>query len=270
MGQYGFNHSRPELVFERRVELATWGKLRNLWGIWTGGGYLTASQDDRESRGGPVYPRPAVGYAWLGGETDTSRKIFAWGTASVSTDGAGTSSTLIANLQANLLARIKLTLHTRYLIVRGWTRWVETVEGSSRDHYLFGDIDRDELELKLSGLVSLHRLVTLQVFGQVLHSAGSYANYRELHTLADGTATLGRTNVTTDGDFATTRLLVNAILRWDLGAGTAAYLVYKLDGALDEEGDAVTGFDWDGALRRLTDEEQTHLLLLKVSYGFEL
>lgn len=268
--QHGFNHSDPSLVFERRIELWSWCKFRNLMGLWTGVGYLFNALDDRESRGGPAFRRPAEVYTWLGGETDTSRRFVFWGTSSYSQGGSGHTFNTDGTLQASVFSRLNLVLYARYRLDRGETRWVDTLELPSRDHYLFADLDRDELELKLSGLLCIHRLVTLQVFGQLLHSVGRHGNMRELFMLADGETTLGTTSLTTDPDFTTTRLILNAILRWDLGAGTAAYLVYKMDGALDEEGDAVTSFDAAGALSRLTDQEQTHLLLLKVSYGFNL
>jgi hypothetical protein len=268
--QHGFNHSDPSLVFERRVELWTWSKFRNLMGMWTGVGYLFAALDDRESRGGPAFPRPAEVYTWLGGETDTSRRFVFWGTSSYSLGGSGHTFNINGTLRASIFSRLNVVLFARYRLDRGETRWVDTLEQPARDRYLFANLDRDELEIKLSGLLCLHRLVTLQVFGQLLHSVGRHDNLRELYTLADGEPLLGPTTETTDPDFATTRLILNAILRWDLGAGTAAYLVYKMDGALDEEGDAVTSFDAGGALSRLTDDEQTHLLLLKVSYGFDL
>ena len=267
--QHGFNHTDPSLVFERRLELWTWFKFNNLWGLWTGAGQLWPALDDRETRGGPPYPRPAETFCWLGGETDTSARVVFWSTA-VFVAAAGQAFWVDGNLQANLLSRLNLQLYARWRMDRGATRWIETLERPSRDVYLFGDMDREELELKLSALLGLHRLVTLQVFSQLLFSVGRYDSLRALQTLADGSTALGPTAEQTDGDFATTRLIVNAILRWDLGAGTAAYLVYKLDGALDEEGAPVTSFDPVGALGRLGREEQTHLLLLKLSYGFEL
>jgi len=268
--QHGFNHSDPSLVFERRVELWTWSKFKNLMGIWTGVGYLFDALDDRETRGGPAYPRPAEVYTWFGGETDTSRRIVFWSTAVYSTEGTGQTFKIDGTLRASIFSRLNLVLFARYRLDRDETRWVDTLELPARDRYLFANLDRDELEIKLSGLLCLHRLVTLQVFGQLLHSVGRHNSVQELYTLADGQPLLGPTSRTTDPNFATTRLIVNAILRWDLGAGTAAYLVYKMDGALDEEGDAVTSFDAGGALSRLSDEEQTHLLLLKVSYGFDM
>ena len=267
--QHGFNHSDPSLVFERRSELWTWGRFKNLMGIWTGVGHLFDALDDRETRGGPAYPRPADLYTWLGGESDSSRPIVFQSTASYSS-GSGQTFMIDGSLRANLFSRLNLSLWARYRLDRDRTRWVETLARPARDRYLFADLDRDELEIKLSGLLCLHRLVTLQVFGQLLHSVGRHDSVRELYTLADGKTLLGPTAETAETDFATTRLILNAILRWDLGAGTAACLVYKMDGALDEQGDAVTSFDAGRALSRLGDAEQTHLLLLKVSYGFNL
>jgi hypothetical protein len=269
--QYGFNHTDPSLAFDRRVELGTYLKLANLWGIWTGIGWRFFTLDDQETRGGIAYPRPQELYGWLGGETDTSRRAVLSVSASFSHEGESADSFYLdARLQAQAIDRLNLSLWAIWYLQRGFPRWVETLDQPAGERYIFGDLDRDQLELGLSGLVSLHRLLTFQLYGQVLHSVGTYERYRELLLLYDGSTTIGPTAYDAAADFSTTHLILNAILRWDLGAGTAAFLVYKLDGALDRSGEPPLSFDLVGSLSDLLGERQTHLLLLKVSYGFEI
>ena len=267
-GQYGFAHDRPSLSFERRTELYGWAQLRGLWELWAGSGVRFFTEDDLETRGGPAYGRPASVYGYVGGTTDSSRRLSTAGTALASWERGSVAVSLDDSVYLALKDRLTLTLYVRALLQRGGLRWVETADGA-REHVLFGDLSRDELELRLSGTLALHRLVTLTLFGQLLHSAGRYSRYEELFLLYDGRTTLDQTDLDPNADFARLSLIVNAALRWDLGDGTAAHLVYKLDGALSTSG-RPAGFDLGGAVAELGLRRQTHLLLLKVSYGWNL
>jgi hypothetical protein len=269
-GQYGFNHDAPELGFERRVELALWTMFTSGWHIWPGVGYVFPTEDDRETRGGPPFQRPAVAYFWVGGQSDSSRRLWADHTTSVSfEDGAPWLHTR-SWIHGALFDRLTLSLYLSYRFQRGRPRWVETLDWTGRDRHIFGDLDLDEFELRLSGVLGLTRELTLQLFGQLLHSVGRYGDsYRELLPLADGATALGPTDYDADADFSRLTLLFNAVLRWDLGSGAAAYLVYKLAGDLDRDGRPVA-FDLGQALSELSLDHQSHLLLFKVSYGWNL
>jgi hypothetical protein len=268
---YAFNHTDPEHAFDCPIELETYGKLRNLWGYWLGGGYRIPAADDRETRGGPVYLRPWAVWGWVGGETDTSRRLNLDATLVGTREDQSVTLKLEGNIRAQLWDRLNLRLYWRWRRLRDTPRWVETVERPGGDRYFFGDMDQDELDLELFVLLGVSRALTLQVYGQLLHSVGCYDRYRELFVLDDGRTTLGATEHDSDADFSTSRAILNVILRWDLGAGAAAYLVYKLDGSLDREGSAgVPGYELDGALSDLASRSQDHHLLLKISYGWNI
>lgn len=271
-GQYAFNHESPELAFDRRVELQTYVKLDNLWGWWAVIGHRMVTLDDRETRGGPVYPRPRELYGWIGGETNTARRLVLETTFFGSRERDALALWLDVYLRAALWDRLSLTLYTRWRRVRDFPRWVETLErAGDRDRHLFGDLDQDELEIKLSAVLGLHRSLTLQLFGQLLRSVGTHGGFQELVLLDDGQTTLTPTSLVPDGDYSTLTLVLNAVLRWDLGGGAAAYLVYKMEGALDQEGRPVRrGLALGGALEELWDHQQGHLLLFKLSYGWAL
>ena len=268
-GQYAFQHEAPEIAFDRRVELTTYAKLKGLWGIWGGVGHRLFTLDDRETRGGPVYPRPREVYGWVGGETDTSRRLVLEATCLVAAEGDSLKLKLEGYVRAALWDRLSLTLYWRWLRMRDFPRWLETVdEAGERVRYIFGDLDQDELELRLSALLGLRHDLSLTLFSQLLHSAGAHDHFRELYLLDDGSTTLGPTSRTAEADFTDLSLILNAILRWDLGGGAAAYLVYKLAADLSREGAEAAGFDLSGSLSGLWDRDQTHLLLVKASYNF--
>ena len=265
-GRYGVVLARPELSFERRAELFAWARTTGLWGVWAGGGVQLSVDDDRETRGGLPYRRPLAAYGWLGGETSSARRIVLHGTINAGREAKAPWFDIRGGVRASLWRRVTLSLDTRGRIERGRPRWVETVAAPDGDLALFGALDRDEIELKLGGMLALHRRLTLQLFGQLLRSTGRYTRYEALAERADGQAALTPTDRDPAADFTSLRLIANAIVRWELGEGATAHLVYKMDGAVELGGSLPLG----DALSRVADQRQTHLLLLKLSYGFDV
>lgn len=270
-GQYGFNHERPSLVFERRLELQNSLQLASRWDVSFGGGHRFPVLDDREARGGPAYPRPAESYGWLGVGTDSSRRLSAYWYVDLSREsgGGGLWVSTSGSLTLSLLDRLTASLSASGTFTRAFPRWVSTQEEAGRDRHLFGDLDRDELDVRLSAKLVLHRRLSFGLTGQLLHSAGSYRRFRELLLLADGGAQLGPTPLAPDAAFARLWLNLGASLRWDLGDGTAAYLVYRLDGTTARDGDGAR-FDLGAGVRELRDGPLAQTLLVKVSYGWNL
>jgi hypothetical protein len=270
-GQYGFNHERPSLVFERRLELQSSLQLTNRWDLGFGIGHRFAVLDDREARGGPPYPRPAESYGWLIAGTDSSRRLYGSWYLDLSQEsgGGGLYLSTSGSLNLSLLDRLTASLSASGRWTRAFPRWVTTLVEEGRDRHLFGDLDRHELELLLSAKLVLHRRLSLGLSGQLLHSAGSYRRFRELLPLADGGAQLGPTALAPDAAFARLWLNLGASLRFDLGDGTAAYLVYKLDGTTARDGDGAR-FDLGAGLEELRDGPLAQTLLVKVSYGWNL
>ncbi len=269
--QVGFNHERPSLVFERRLELQSSLQLTSRWDLGFGLGHRFAVLDDREARGGPAYPRPAESYGWLSVGTDSSRRLYAswYFDLSQESGGGGLWVSTSGALNLALLDRLTASLSASGRFTRAFPRWVTTQHEQARERYLFGDLDRDELELLLSAKLVLLRRLSLGLYGQLLHSAGSYRRFRELLPLADGGALLGPTPLVPDAAFARLWLNLGASLRWDLGDGTAAYLVYKLDGSNARDGDGAR-FDLGAGLRELRGGPLAQTLLVKVSYGWNL
>ena len=269
-GQYGFRHSDPSVSFERRMELESWLMFKNHWEMWAGAGYRFTTLDDRETRGGAFYPRPPEAYGWLGAKTDSSRRLFAESTVIVWVEAESPSVWADLTINAMLLDRLSLSMLVRYHLRRDRPRWVESIGGDAGTREVFGDLDSDEVEAKLSGVLGITRAVTFQLFGQLLYSVGTYGRYRQLLPLDDDASLLGSTTHDADADFVRLSLLLNAILRWDLGGGAAAYLVYKLSASLDRDGATQAAFDPGRDMGALFDQDQGHLLLTKLSYGWDL
>ena len=269
-GLYGFKHSDPEIVIDRLVELNTFAQFSNHWEIWTGGGFRFDVLDDRETRGGLVYPKAGEGWFWFGAKTDSTRQVYAEATYIYAQQDDGVYHEVNGAINAALWDRLNCTLFFKYHKGWGYPRWVETVTGSGRDQYIFGDLNLEGIDVRLSALLGITHLITFQVFVQLLYTIGTYDSYQELYPLDDGAGALAPTPYDAAADFTALTLQANAVLRWDLGAGAAAYLVYKLSGDLSRSGGEVKGFNIGPDVEDLLDEEQSHLLQVKLSYGWDM
>ncbi len=268
---YGFKHSDPEIVLDRMVELGTFAQFTNHWEIWTGGGYRFDVDDDRETRGGLVYQKPGEGWFWFGAKTNSTRQVYAEATYVYAQLDDGIYHEVNGAIKAALWDRLNFTIYFKYNKGWGYTRWVETVNSGGRDHYYFGDLNLEGVDLRLSALLGITHVLTFQVFMQLLYTMGTYDSYQELYPLDDGSGTLAPSTHDAAADFTSLTLQANAVLRWDLGAGAAAYLVYKMVGSLSRSGAEVRGrFDLGPDVEDLLDEQQAHLLLVKLSYGWDI
>ncbi|MFH1130957.1 MAG: DUF5916 domain-containing protein, partial [Pseudomonadota bacterium] len=268
LATYAFNHTNPELAFDRRLELNTWAKFTNLWQTWGGVGVRFFGMDDQETRGGPAYPRPMCIYFWFGGQSDHAQMVYLRTNNQAVKEQDAHYLALETSVNSILWNRLNLSLLGRGILFRQQPRWVETLNGPGRYRYIFGDLSQNQLELQLTATFVPHRRLSFQVFGQLLYSVGTYSSYRELYPLADGNSTLDAPDHDSNADFASFSIITNVVLRWDFGHGTAAYLVYKMNAPLNETGRPIA-FDLANSLSRIVDQRNDHLLLAKISYAWD-
>lgn len=265
---YAFVHDDPSISFERLVELGNYGILVNRWEYWSGALTTFPRLDDRETRGGPPLPRDQNVQFWLGGNTDASRSLVQEAQIVVAAERSALLWHLTSNSTAMFWRRLRAVLSVGYRGIRDYPFWVDTVDSGSAPRVVIGDLSFDQLDVGLSATLGLRRDLTVQLLAQLLYATGHYPRYRELLTRPGGAVRLVPSSYAGDADFRRLTLIANAIVRWDLSAGTAAYLVYKLDGALAEEGQR--GFALGDDLSHLLERRQTHRLLVKLSYAWDI
>jgi hypothetical protein len=269
LGVYAFAHDAPEISFERLLELGTYGMLINRWEFWAGVSTFFERLDDRETRGGPPLPREQTVGGWVGANTDAARSLVEELNVGLNVAQDALTWNVSSHTTVLLWRRLRSVLTLAYSGLRGFPFWVETIGRGAAEQVVIGDLDFDQLELGLTSTFGISRQLTLQLWGQLLYSVGRYPRYRQLVDRALGDPLLMDLDYSGSADFTRLAVIVNAIIRWDLGAGTAAFLVYKLDGALADTGTAAS-FSLGSDLRRLFGRRQTHRLLLKLSYAWDI
>ncbi|MBW2734277.1 MAG: carbohydrate binding family 9 domain-containing protein [Deltaproteobacteria bacterium] len=260
--------SQPALTFERYAQLNVTATFANQYSARSSVRIYPRRDDDQEMRGGPALPRPWASRVYLEVGTNASKALSTKLYTPVVFREAGLTWAVNNATTLRLWQRLTVTLNATFFALRAYRSHVDTLTTPTGDSaYLAGDLQLDQFEVQLSAMLGLHRLLTLRVFFQLLYGVGHYETVRELFTDAKGESAFRPTSYDGARDFSSLDLIGYAALRWDLGAGTAAMLVYKMASALGDEGPSVR-FRLGDDLSSIFSRAQDHQLLLKISYAW--
>lgn len=232
--------------------------LMNRLRLVLSGEYAFSARDNFETRGGPAYQRPASWMVNANLSTDASRRVVLGigGNAQVE-DGSPRVGPYV-EVTATPWDRFSIGPRLKYSRTRGRTRWVDTVSDAGGDHFVFGDLDLDQVEAQLRSSLSFTRDLTFQLFAQYLHTRQRHDDLREL-VAPDAFTAFSYSG----GDSRDTSLLFNTVLRWEYLPLSAVYLVWTHRASLSGEAPDFAPLDSvDGAFRTRGDD----VVLLKLGY----
>jgi hypothetical protein len=264
--QIGFAH--PDRVQRRLFRFNAAGTFRNNWQLSTALGYEAPRSDELETRGGPLFPRPRGGFAQADLLTSTSRPYWVTWSNEVDVEGDAWRWRSQLTQAAALLDRWTVSLLTGWRANRGDPFFIDTIRNMGPPQYVVGDLDFDELELRLNTTLGLNRVLTLQVFGQLLRAVGHYQRFRDLVEEPDGDVHFDDSNFLGGVDFVRLSLSSNTVLRWDLGGGTAALIGYRIESLLSRSGDAAP-FSVRESFDQLYSQGLAQTVLVKISYAWD-
>ncbi|HYU14723.1 MAG TPA: DUF5916 domain-containing protein [Candidatus Acidoferrum sp.] len=260
--------AEPDQVQRRFVRFNAGATARNNWQLSTALGYDFPRVDPLETRGGPLFPRPRA--ATLLGDLQTSAAEPVWATwhNQVEHEGEAWRWTTQLTSSAALFDRWTVSLMTGWRANRGDPFFIDTIRNQGPPQTVVGDLDFNELELRLNSALGLSRVLTLQAFIQVLRAVGRYQRFRELEEGASGEVGFVDSDFPGGLDFVRLSLATNTVLRWDLGGGTAALLAYRAESLLSSAGDAAP-FSVRESFDRLVGQGLAQQLLVKISYAWD-
>jgi len=256
------------------VHAASW-KWKNLWDTDYEIGVDLPRYDPLETRGGIPFFRPSAPYGILTVGTNASLPFSDKIVALLAKEKEGYELHLSTALTILAGSRLQLQLGVGYRGMFNRERWIETVSVNDTDHYIFNNITYHGLDTTLSATGTLLKGLTTQLYGQLLHGAGSYPmdGYRELtdpHTLSPIAFPY-----TGSANFTYTSLLGNLVLRWEYRPLSTLYLVWTHAASFDAG--TVPGsiqlpgrFDLHGALSDLSRVSPSDVVMLKLSYLYAL
>jgi hypothetical protein len=248
------------------VELTAGAQFRNYWQLDLTLGRSWNTWDDKLTRGGPTTIRPGIESLTLVAYSDTRRRFWMSATAALSNREFGSRSrTYRANLNLRPWTALTLSATPSLLKSHVVAQYLASVPDATATstfgwRYVFGGLDQTEVAIPLRLNLALSPKLSLQLYTQMLLSAGAYPAIKELATprtydfpsygVDVGTITKdpdgGVYVIDPDGagparafrltvpDFNLKSLRVNAVLRWEFRPGSAAYVVWtqrRQDGA---------------------------------------
>ena len=261
--QYNFDGDLTQRQFHAYAETQTLG----YWWFSTFWIHRPAVLDDRLTRGGPVVGRPRSDFYSVGIRSDSRKAIV----GNVNLDGGCNGDgdcQKSAFLSLELRPRSNVTVALGPSVSNSHTgvQAVGTYGGANSTafygtHYVFGQLERNEIGMDTRLNVTFSPLLTLELYVQPFISAGDYTSYNEFaatrstRRLTYGTD-MGTIAVTPDtaggpstivldsdgpgGDssftfadpsFTFRSLRGNAVLRWEYRPGSTIFLVWTRNGA---------------------------------------
>jgi hypothetical protein len=279
------------------VQLGSSATFSNFWRADVALGKSWNTLDDKLTRGGPTTIRPGIESLTLALASDPRRRF--WATASFvgsNREFGSRSRQLLATLNWRPHTSLTLQATPYWLRAKTVAQYLQTVldptaEATYGSRYVFGGLEQREVSIPLRVSLALSPKLSFQLYSQALLSAGDYPELKELaaprsydfpvYGRDTGSIALDPERpvyeIDPDGagdarpfrlpvpDFNLKSLRLNAVLRYELRPGSAAYLVWtdrRQDGR--NPGNASLGRDLGDLLEAPGDD----VLMLKLAWWF--
>jgi hypothetical protein len=295
--QYNFDGDLTNRQFHGFAQIQTLG----YWWLSTFWIHRPAVLDDRLTRGGPVVGRPHSDFWSVNVSSDSRKKIVANLNTDHGCNGDGDCShSASVSLELRPRSNVTVSLGPSLSNSNSGVQFVGTYPGTNSTafygtHYVFGQIERNEVSMDTRFNVTFSPTLTLELFMQPFISAGAYSSYsefaaprvsrrlvygRDMGTMVvkpdtspkPGAATIeldvdgsgGDTTFTfLDRSFTFRSLRGNAVLRWEYRPGSTLFLVWTRSGSSElTRGQIDFGTD-AGAVFQGPSE---NIFLVKVNY----
>ncbi len=270
------------------------GQLNNFWSVsWSGGLNLTAL-NDRTTRGGPLIQDPRGWSSTVSLRSDPRRSLTYGSRVRLTGDREGSWSVDVSpDLVLRPSGALTLTLSPGYrrsyddaFYARQITDSTATTTFGKR--YVFAELDRETVDLRLRVDWAVTPRMTLQFYAQPFVAAGRYQAFKEFTTpseyaflrygegdssirfepdantyTADPAGSDTPAFTFSNPDFTVRSLNTNLVLRWEYSPGSTLYVAWS-QSRLGFRPEAE--FDWLGGLTDVFDERRRDVLLIKASY----
>jgi hypothetical protein len=270
------------------------GQFKNYWGFGSGIEREGESFSNSALRGGPALRWPGGWDHWFDIESDHRKKIrFHFGGYNAWGDyGVRRVTEFWGGITFQPSSALSLSLYPSYSVSRRKLQYIDTVDFTGEDRYLFGKIDQETAAVTIRLNFSITPDLSIQFYGQPFISAGKYSRLKritqpradafsdrfhifegdEIHYDAeenrydidenvDGAFDYGFENP----DFDFFQFRSNLVVRWEYTPGSVLYLVWSQNRTGT---DSVGIFAFADDLRSLFRVYPTDVFLLKFTHRF--
>ena len=295
--QYNFDGDLTQRQVHAFAQVQTLG----YWWLTTFWIHRPGVLDDRLTRGGPVVGVPTLDFVSAGIRSDSRKPVVGDFSAEYGCNGDGDCQTAASlSLELHPKSNVTVALGPSVSNSHSGTQSVGNYASTNGTglygvHYVFGQIERNEVAMDTRLNVTFSPTLTLELYMQPFISAGDYTSYnefaatrttrrltygRDMGTIvvtpdpspAGGPSTItldsdgpgGDTTFTfTDPSFTVRSLRGNAVLRWEYRPGSTLFLVWTRSGATQETRGQI---DWSEDTRALFQGPSENIFLVKVNY----
>ena len=243
-------------------------QFKNYWDLFFGGGQFGESYDDLDTRGGPPILKPRGWFIDSFAGTDSRKRVRLSADAHFNGNREGGFNRSY-NINLTFQPQPKAQIRVSAGITDGHdaAQWIrnEDVTGDGVVDHIYGELDRNVVNMTARGTYAFTRDMTLEVYLQPFVAVGDYSNIRRL---ARGKSfEFDPVTIAGDPDFNTKSLRSNVVFRWEYRRGSTLYLVYNVSnsdatrpGEFSAFRDLRTGFGAAG----------TQVLMVKFNYWLGL
>jgi hypothetical protein len=260
--------NNDNLMLDNSYATGVDGQFLNYWDFFVGGGRSFDTYDDLDTRGGPPIKKLANWFSDAFVGTDSRKRFRLSADAHFRGDREGGYNrhyNLNFTVQPNPQAQIRISSG----ITDGHdaAQWImsEDVTGDGITDYVYGELDRNVVNVTARGTYAFTRDMTLEVYLQPFVAVGDYTNIRRL--AQPKSFEFEPVTIATNPDFNTKSLRSNIVFRWEYRRGSTLYLVYNISnsdearpGEFSAFRDLRTGFGAAG----------TQVLMVKFNYWLGL
>ena len=225
-------YNGDHLLLDRSLFSGLNGQFLNYWGFFIGAGRAAEGYDDLDTRGGPPILRPGAWYvdSFIG--SDSRKKIR--GSVDAHFNGNNEGGRFAAyNFSVNYQPRPQLqtSLSAGVTDAHDAAQWIKSadVTGDGVTDYVYGELDRNVLNVTARGTYAFTRDMTLEVYLQPFVAVGDYSNIRRL--ARPKSFEFEPVTIDDNPDFNSKSLRSNIVFRWEYRRGSTLYLVYNVSNA---------------------------------------
>ncbi len=218
-----------DVVLANGIGLSTWHQFSTYWELFGSIDHNFRTQDDLDTRGGPLIVRPASTDFDLQLESDDRRAIssqlgFSWGN-----DTEGSSwRTLALSVEIKPADYIEYHFQPRYQWGFDDAQWVGNIDadGNGIVEHVYGTLSSKTLDLTTRLNVIFSRDLSLELYLQPFLAVGTYKNFKELASPSSYLFT-PYSALSYNPDFRRRSLQSNMVLRWEYRPGSTLFLVWS-------------------------------------------
>jgi hypothetical protein len=244
------------------------GQFLNYWNFFIGTGHYWQTYDDLDTRGGPPIVKPGGWFIDSFVGTDSRKRI------RLSTDWhfndnteGGFNRNVNFNLSIQPRPQVQINISTGITDGHDAAQWIrnEDVTGDGIDDHVYGELNRNVINMTARGTYAFTRDMTIEVYLQPFVAVGDYYNIRRL--AAPKSFEFEPVEIDDNPDFNNKSLRSNVVFRWEYRRGSTLYLVYNVSNSDDARPGQFSAFR---DLRTGFGSAGTQVFMVKLNYWLGL